>query len=149
MPYKKELQHGHNTSKKTSPTYHSWKSMKARCTNKNNNKYYLYGDSGIKFDPRWSDFRCFLSDMGERPKNTSLDRIDNKIGYCKENCRWATNKQQSRNRRPQKKNKTGISGVFMENNKWSVRLSSLRIGRYSDFFDACCARKSAEKKYWE
>lgn len=46
----------------------------------------------------WSDFNQFLSDMGEIPDGMTLDRIDNSIGYCKSNCRWATSLQQANNK---------------------------------------------------
>ena len=35
--------------------------------------------------------------MGERPPETSLDRIDGTKNYNKENCRWVTSKEQRRN----------------------------------------------------
>ncbi len=37
--------------------------------------------------------------MGERPENTTLDRIDGTKGYYRENCRWASNKEQILNRK--------------------------------------------------
>jgi hypothetical protein len=74
--------------------------MKARCFYQTNKAYKNYGGRGITVCSEWlSSFETFYSDMGERPKGTSLDRIDNSKGYSKENCRWATIKQQQRNQR--------------------------------------------------
>lgn len=81
------------------PTYKSWSEMKYRCDNPRKGNRHIYFDRGITYVDKWSKFENFLTDMGERPAGTSLDRIDNEKGYTKENCRWATSKQQSRNRR--------------------------------------------------
>lgn len=70
--------------------------MIQRCTNPNHTHYEKY--KGLLCD-EWIDFDNFLEDMGERLDGTTLDRIDNAKGYYKENCRWATPKQQVRNRR--------------------------------------------------
>lgn len=79
------------------PTYISWKSMKERCLRAYHKSHARYKD--VEICQEWVDsFESFLADMGERPAGTTIDRKDNSKGYCKENCRWATNKQQARNR---------------------------------------------------
>lgn len=94
---KKELTtHGMTKSKE----YRAWYSMKARCMNPNIKGYKNWGGRGIKICERWvGSFENFFLDMGKCPINTSLDRIDNGKGYNKKNCRWATKRQQERNRR--------------------------------------------------
>lgn len=79
--------------------YKAWFAMKDRCQNPNNQAFHHYGGRGISFDPSWDKFESFLKDMGERPNNTTLERVDNDGNYCKENCIWATRKVQQRNRR--------------------------------------------------
>ena len=82
------------------PIYRAWTSMRDRCNNPNNYAYAQYGGRGIKVCERWEEsFMNFYNDMGERPKGLSLDRIDVNGNYCKENCRWATAKEQQENRR--------------------------------------------------
>lgn len=83
-------------------TYKIWEGMKMRCSNINSAAYVRYGKEGITYDSRWECFENFLEDMGEAPDDMSLDRIDNTFGYSKDNCRWATNTTQARNRSKRK-----------------------------------------------
>jgi hypothetical protein len=76
-----------------------WKGILARCQNPNNAAYKNYGGRGITVCERWQSFRNFIYDMGPRPKGLFIERIDNDLGYCPSNCKWATWHEQSRNRR--------------------------------------------------
>lgn len=84
------------------PTYKSWVGMIQRCTNPNDPSYNRYGAIGITVCDRWKDFRLFFEDLGERPKYTSLDRINNEKGYEPGNCVWATSYEQNNNKRTNK-----------------------------------------------
>ena len=83
------------------PEYVAWVHMKARCDNPNDRKYADYGARGIVVCAPWRDsFEAFLADMGHRPaRGMSIDRIDVNGHYEADNCRWATAKTQSRNKR--------------------------------------------------
>lgn len=91
------------TGRCSHPLDGTYTAMLARCYNKNHQAYKNYGGRGITVCDEWrrpNGFAAFCKDMGDPPSEShTLDRIDNSSGYCKENCRWATGKQQHRNRR--------------------------------------------------
>lgn len=95
--------HGHCRRREGSQEtreYSVWSSMFERCYNSNVKSYHRYGGRGIVVCERWHSFENFLADMGPRPSSKhQLDRYPNNDGnYEKTNCRWATRKQNSRNR---------------------------------------------------
>lgn len=82
------------------PTYQAWANAKDRCHNEKAKAYPRYGGRGIVMCERWLDsFDNFLADMGLRPEDLTLERVDNELGYCPDNCKWATYTEQNRNRR--------------------------------------------------
>lgn len=88
--------HGGNET----PEHRSWENMHNRCNPDNKQHTACY--DGVTVCPEWcgeNGFKTFRDDMGKRPKNTTLDRIDGTKGYAPSNCRWATRKQQQNNLR--------------------------------------------------
>lgn len=80
--------------------YHIWRGLSARCNNKNNKDYHKYGGRGITVSQKWNTFSGFWEEMKSGyAENLQIDRINNNGDYCKENCRWVSNKINSRNTR--------------------------------------------------
>ena len=87
-----------------SPEYIVWREIHRRCYSPNFKDFHLYGGRGIKVESEWHESNPngldnFLRDMGPRPPKTTIDKIDNNRNYGPGNCRWASSKVQSRNRR--------------------------------------------------
>lgn len=126
--------------------------MKQRCLNDQNDSFNEYGKAGIQVCDRWLIFENFLSDMGERPKGTTLDRIDGSKGYEPSNCRWASRQRQILNQKLRSTNKTGIKGICWCEPKqyWDVCVKrgykAVLRKATRDFFEACCLVKSFEAK---
>lgn len=92
--------HGYSRVGNHTPEYNAWSSMKNRCSNPKNNRYYRYGERGISVSSRWiNSFENFILDMGDKPSALhSLERINNNNDYSKSNCIWGTDEQQRRNK---------------------------------------------------
>ena len=93
--------HGATRNRKSTHLYSVWDGMKERCYNRNKAYYHRYGGRGITMCDEWHySFEAFQSwayENGYR-EDLTIDRIDNDKGYCPENCRWVTIKEQSNNK---------------------------------------------------
>lgn len=80
--------------------YKIWCSMRQRCNHPSHFAYARYGGKGITVCDEWNDFQSFYdwSIANGYADNLSIDRINNKLGYSPDNCRWASMKVQQNNR---------------------------------------------------
>lgn len=121
-------------SKQDIREYRIWKGMKSRCSASCLSNL-SYQKKGVAVCKRWADnFDLFIEDMGYAPSDShSLDRIDNDGDYCKENCRWATQGEQSKNR-------GSFNKVFTHNGEslvlkdWSKKLNIKYTTLYQRIF---------------
>jgi hypothetical protein len=101
-----------------SPEYGVWSSMIKRCKDIDSKDRSTYFSRGITVCERWMCFDNFIEDMGKRPSEShSIDRENNNLGYSKENCRWATPKQQAFNK--QSTVMVTVYGLTMSIGGWS------------------------------
>lgn len=123
------------------PLYGSWRAMRQRCNSPTCKDYARYGGRGIKVCKRWDNpngdsvwegFINFVNDMGYKPtKDSQIDRINNDEGYCPENCRWASPKENSNNRHlPNTKGRKNVWAYgkhpyryfYKSTGKWGVKI---------------------------
>lgn len=96
--------------------YKKWASMKNRCKNPNEKKYYDYGGRGITYCKEWEDFEEFYdwAINNGYTDGLSLERIDVNGNYCPDNCKWITPKEQQQNKR-------NTIRVIYDNKEWCLR----------------------------
>ena len=113
----------------TDKVYKAWCKIRERCYNPNDISYATYGAVGIKLsDEFYTDFLKFYNEIGEPPcdgQKYSVDRIDHTKGYESGNIRWATDKQQARNKGKMKNNTSGFTGVLWDIKPWPDGTSRL------------------------
>jgi hypothetical protein len=117
-----------------SPEYGSWRAIVTRCTKPTAQQFRDYGGRGITICDRWrASFEDFLADMGERPgPGYSVEREDNDGPYSPDNCRWATAKEQVRNRR--NTHFLTLNGVTKSLQEWAEELGISARTLYTRIF---------------
>jgi len=116
----RNLKHGHSKRGRRGKIYGIWRNIISRCKNPNVSSYEDYGARGITICERWLKFENFLEDMGEPPRGLTIDRLDNNLGYFKDNCAWRTPIDQARNRRNSVK--ITFDGLTMTLPEWAEHL---------------------------
>ena len=129
--------------------YNIWTSMKQRCFNKKTNNYQKYGDRGIKVCDEWLEFEDFYkwSMLNEYEDNLTIDRKNNDLGYCPDNCRWTNHFiQQSNKIRLSAKNTSGYRGVTSRGKKCNYRVfvtnknTTIYLGSYKTALEGAIVR---------
>jgi hypothetical protein len=117
------LTHGKTKTKE----FKCWQHIRDRCYKTNNTHYLRYGGRGITVCDRWLEsFENFYEDMGTAPTSKhTIERIDNDAGYFKDNCRWATYKEQANNKNNNRK--ITFRGITKNLSQWAEELGIDRV----------------------
>jgi len=150
----KHTTHGFCIKGKNSKFYRTWGNIKTRCNNSSSDHYKNYGGRGIKNE--WNKFIDFYNDMYESwlshvkkfgEKATTIDRIDNDGNYCKQNCRWATSKEQYWNSRASKKlfERTSKKCTKCLKTKDLSEFYPYSKTRYNSACKSCCSKYNSSR----
>lgn len=136
------------------PMYRVWMNLKQRCGNPKVPGFVNYGGRGITVCARWANsFETFYADVGGRPfPGASIERVDNDGPYAPDNVKWATRKEQNRNRRDT--HRITFRGVTRALSDWAERIGiDQRMLRYrllsgftiGDFFKVAALTEEDEQ----
>lgn len=120
---KKEFASQNNSTHRQSKTrlYRCWLRIRNRCYRESNDNYAYYGGRGIKVCDEWKDsyenFSKWAIENGYKDTLT-IDRIDYNGNYEPNNCRWITQKEQTRNTR-------GNTNVYLEGEGFNMHKFTL------------------------
>lgn len=107
--------HGLTTRSDTRKCYEAWLDIKRKCYDDTAREYSRYGANGRTISEEWinnpTSFVEYVIGLPNFEMSRSLDRIENKDGYTRGNLRWATAKEQARNRGMSVRNTSGVQGV--------------------------------------
>ena len=141
---KKRSTHGENN--RNSKLHVAWANMLARCRNPNNVRFAKYGGKGIHVYGDWlryENFKEWATKAGWREELT-IDRIDSRLGYSPDNCRFVDKSVQNANRGLICTNSSGFVGVWFSKGAYCARVTFRRqiinIGRFKTMKDAVLAR---------
>jgi len=120
--------------KSKTATYRIWAGLFTRCYNKISRSYLFYGALGISVCEEWKSFDKFLADMGERPLDMQLDRIDGAGNYERSNCRWVSKSENLKN----KTKDTAIPMVGKTFGDWTVLERDFSIKKSHVYYKCLC-----------
>jgi len=94
--------------------YVIWNNIRLRCNNPSQRAYKYYGGKGITYPDHWNTFEGFYADMGESYSDgMTIDRLDNKEDYSRENCRWVPLEENVSKEKQKQVAKYTLDGVFI------------------------------------
>jgi len=130
------------------PLYSTWRGIKGRCNNQNNDNYKNYGGRGITICDEWVNnpkvFIDFMVSLGWE-KNLEIDRINVNGNYEPSNVRLATRMQNSRNTRGRGGRTSKYKGVVWskKSKTWKAQitcnLKTIPLGTFNDELQAAYA----------